>query len=130
MCACVRVYVCVRACVRACVCVCVCVWHSQQEGEGSWLRCRRRQGLVFLVVYPATFCCFVFTCLIALNLCFWFFQRDPGLSSLFDVTQVYLTAPRWLLFQRIDQRCEHIVDAGLVEETLGYVSIVRCLPCR
>ena len=25
MCACVRIYMCVRACVRACVCVCVCV---------------------------------------------------------------------------------------------------------
>ncbi|EGD82996.1 tRNA delta(2)-isopentenylpyrophosphate transferase [Salpingoeca rosetta] len=46
---------------------------------------------------------------------------EPGLSSAFDVTRLYLTAPRWLLFERINQRCEHIVDRGIMEETLRLV---------
>eukprot|EP00055_Hartaetosiga_balthica_P011389 m.51646 g.51646 ORF g.51646 m.51646 type:complete len:481 (+) comp7573_c0_seq4:45-1487(+) len=45
--------------------------------------------------------------------------RKPGLDELYKVTSLYLTAPRWLLFDRINQRCEQIVDRGLVEETLS-----------
>eukprot|EP00043_Microstomoeca_roanoka_P008227 m.79350 g.79350 ORF g.79350 m.79350 type:complete len:459 (+) comp14154_c0_seq1:199-1575(+) len=48
-------------------------------------------------------------------------QKEPGLADSFDVTQVYLTAPRWMLFQRIDQRCEYLVQQGLMEETLRLI---------
>lgn len=48
-------------------------------------------------------------------------QSNNGHSPLdrnLDFRCVFLTAPRLDLFSRIDRRCEEMMDAGFVEETV------------
>lgn len=50
------------------------------------------------------------------------FQKFSPKEREFEITQIYLDLPRHLLYERINERVDSMIEAGLVEEVKGLVS--------